>query len=115
MSDHSASPARPVSLFTIVFVLLLLSAFLLLARYFYRPSTAMPFAVSAENYSTEKDAQWRATAESRRKALAELHQNQAKQLGSYGWVDKNAGKVHLPIDRAMELTAKQYGAGNAKK
>ena len=24
-------------------------------------------------------------------------------LGSYGWADKNAGKVRLPIDRAVDL------------
>ena len=115
MSDYSASPARPVSLFTIVFVLLLLSAFLLIARYFYRPSTVAPFAQSAENYTTDKDAQWRATSENRRKTLTELRETQAKQLTAYGWADKNAGKVHLPIDRAMELTAQQYGANSAKK
>lgn len=110
MSDYSASPARPVSLFTIVFVMLLLSALLLIARYFYRPATNVPHAAAVENYPAEKDAQWRATAEQRRQALTELRASQAKQLGSYGWADKNAGKVQLPIDRAMELTAKQYGA-----
>jgi hypothetical protein len=28
-----------------------------------------------------------------------------KQLGSYGWVDRKAGVVRIPIDRAMELSA----------
>jgi len=27
----------------------------------------------------------------------------AKQLGSYGWVDRKAGTIHIPIERAMEL------------
>ncbi len=27
------------------------------------------------------------------------------RLGSYGWVDRHAGVVHLPIDRAMQLVA----------
>jgi len=27
------------------------------------------------------------------------------RLGSYGWVDKRAGVVRIPIERAMELTA----------
>jgi hypothetical protein len=26
-----------------------------------------------------------------------------ERLGSYGWVDRQAGVVHLPIDRAMQL------------
>jgi hypothetical protein len=29
-----------------------------------------------------------------------------ERLGSYGWVDRKAGVVHLPIERAMELSAK---------
>ena len=28
-----------------------------------------------------------------------------ERLGSYGWVDRKAGVVHVPIDRAMELSA----------
>ena len=28
-----------------------------------------------------------------------------ERLGSFGWVDRDAGIVHLPIDRAMELVA----------
>ncbi len=28
-------------------------------------------------------------------------------LSSYGWVDKDAGIVRIPIDRAIELTAEQ--------
>lgn len=30
-----------------------------------------------------------------------------KRLNSYGWVDQNAGVVHIPIDRAMQLIAQQ--------
>jgi hypothetical protein len=29
-----------------------------------------------------------------------------ERLRSYGWVDRGAGVVHVPIDRAMELVAK---------
>lgn len=110
MSDHPASPARPVSLFTIVFLLVLFAAFLLVVRYFYQPSTTLPNTVAAENYPKEKDAQWRATAEDRRKALVETRTAQQKQLTTYAWIDQQAGKVQLPIDRAMELTAQHYGA-----
>jgi hypothetical protein len=28
----------------------------------------------------------------------------AKALTTYGWIDKNKGVAHIPIDRAMELT-----------
>jgi hypothetical protein len=30
-----------------------------------------------------------------------------QELHSYGWVDQNAGIVHIPIDRAMQLLAQQ--------
>jgi hypothetical protein len=40
----------------------------------------------------------------------------APQAGSkqpnqnYGWVDRNAGIVHIPVEQAMELTAKRLSA-----
>jgi hypothetical protein len=30
-----------------------------------------------------------------------------RTLNSFGWVDRNRGIVHIPIDRAMELVAKE--------
>jgi hypothetical protein len=33
-----------------------------------------------------------------------LKQGQNERLDSYGWVDKADGIVHIPIDRAIELT-----------
>ncbi len=33
---------------------------------------------------------------------------QEKLLNSYGWVDKEAGMVHMPIDEAMKLTVEEY-------
>jgi hypothetical protein len=35
-----------------------------------------------------------------------LRQGQGERLQSYGWADKETGVVHIPIDRAMELTQK---------
>ena len=36
--------------------------------------------------------------------LAKVRQQWNQRLNSYGWLDQNAGKVHIPIERAMELT-----------
>jgi hypothetical protein len=33
-----------------------------------------------------------------------------KRLGSYGWVDKTKGLIHIPIDKAMEQVVSQAGA-----
>ena len=39
-----------------------------------------------------------------REDLAALRTREDATLSSYGWVDRNAGVVRIPIDRAMELT-----------
>jgi len=37
------------------------------------------------------------------KDLFQLRQDENEKLNSYGWVDKDGGVTHLPIDRAMEV------------
>jgi len=37
---------------------------------------------------------------------AEWRQHQVERLGSWGWVDRKAGTVHEPIDRAMARVAR---------
>ena len=39
-----------------------------------------------------------------REDLADLLAKEDARLTSYGWVDKNAGVVRIPIDEAMKLT-----------
>jgi len=35
--------------------------------------------------------------------IQQLHAQEEQTLSTYGWVDKKAGVVRIPIDRAMEL------------
>jgi hypothetical protein len=35
--------------------------------------------------------------------LAKLRDAEEADLRSYGWIDRNSGTVHIPIDRAMQL------------
>ena len=42
-----------------------------------------------------------------RTELSPFRYMEEEQLNSYGWVDQNAGVVHIPIDRAMELVAQR--------
>ncbi len=37
--------------------------------------------------------------------LAEVHKEADKALGSYGWVNKEKGVVHIPIERAMQAAS----------
>ena len=39
-----------------------------------------------------------------RQDLADLRANEDELLRTYGWVDKNAGVIRIPIDAAMKLT-----------
>ena len=108
MSDNNVMPARPVSLFTIVFLFAIFAAFLLVIRWFYHPPASPAFVGTPDNLS--KDLQWRSDRESRRKALADLQEAESKKAAAYGWVDQKAGVVQLPIERAMELTGHDLAA-----
>ena len=108
MSDSSNTPARPVSLLTILFLLAIFASFLLVIRWFYHPVTTPAFVGTAENLS--KDAEWRGSRDSRRKVLQEIRATEAKKASGYAWVDQSAGVVQLPIERAMELTVESYRA-----
>jgi hypothetical protein len=108
MSDFPATPARPVSLFTIVFLFAVFAAFLLVIRYFYHPTTTSAFNATPDNMS--KDAQWKSNSSTRRQVLKDLRETETNQAGKYGWVDQKAGVVQLPIERAMELTARDLSS-----
>jgi len=49
-------------------------------------------------------------AKAREEKLKTLREADAKQLMTYGWIDKNKGVVHLPIERAMELTVTEFSS-----
>ncbi len=37
----------------------------------------------------------------------QMRETEAQRLHSYGWVDRQAGTAHIPIDRAMDLLAQR--------
>ena len=43
--------------------------------------------------------------------LKQLRELEQTQLEGYAWVDRASGKVHIPIERAMELLAARSGQG----
>lgn len=108
MSDTTANSPRPVALITTLFIFALAATGWFVVSRYYQPAAALSQDVAAENLP--KELAWKATPATRKQALTELREKQAKQATSYAWVDKNAGVVQLPIDRAMQLTAAQYGS-----
>jgi hypothetical protein len=42
-----------------------------------------------------------------RTEIGEFRLQEEQQLDTYGWVDQQAGVVHIPIERAMQLLVKQ--------
>lgn len=49
------------------------------------------------------------------KDLQELRAAEDKLLTTYGWVDKNAGTVRIPIARAMDLLAERGAQAGAAR
>ena len=56
-----------------------------------------------------------------RTELNDIRLREENILSTYGWVDQNAGTVHIPIDRAIDLLAqrglpvRQQQQGNAAR
>ncbi len=54
--------------------------------------------------ASRKDHYEESRAQKRMDNLKTLHEADAKALSGYAWVDKAKGTVHIPIERAMQLT-----------
>lgn len=96
-------PARAPVLFIFfmaVFVpLCLWASWLLLVTLWEEvPGPPSPFADDAVSRPSTPQLQVAPEAD-----LAELNQRMEQQLQGVGWVDQAAGRVHLPIERAMQL------------
>jgi len=108
MSDSYAHSPRPVALITTLFIFAVVATGWVLVSRLYDPTSTSPQNAVAENLP--KELAWKATPATRKQALGELREKHAQQAISYAWIDKNTGVVQLPIERAMQLTAAQYGS-----
>ena len=106
MTEAPAPSPRPVSLVAVIAIFVLLSPFWYVAHKVYLHHRA-PAPQNQAPDNLPKDMAWRATPADRRAYLADLRDKQSKQAGSYGWIDKKAGVVQLPIERAMEIIVKE--------
>ncbi len=98
MSDTPANFSFPhrTPVFTAVLVLVCFAAFAWLAGRLYTPRAAVVTPVEGV-----------LSPAARKQRLADLRQKEADAAG-YAWIDQQAGTVRLPIDRAIELTARDH-------
>lgn len=118
--DHERKDVDVIALFTIVLILLLSCVVIFflvtgMMHYFklHEPSKTagqanIPMARSAEFPAPRLEVRPGAT-------LAELRAAEDADLNSYGSINRDAGTVHIPIDRAMQLIVERglpdVGAG----
>ena len=96
MSDSTnfSFPHR-TPVFTALIVIVCFAAFVWLARKVYTPHAYTVQAVEGVR-----------TPDDRKKLLAEHRTKEQAEAASYAWIDQKAGIVRLPVDRAIELTAR---------
>ena len=97
MSDSSYSFPHRTPVFTAVIVLLAFASFAYLALKIYVPHAATVDKIEGVR-----------TPDDRKSLLVEHQTKEIAAATSYGWVDQNAGVVRLPLDRAIELTVRDY-------
>lgn len=51
--------------------------------------------------------------EGREATTPSSREKQRAHLERYGWVERDAGRVHIPIERAMDLVVREHADGTA--
>jgi len=110
-SGHEVSDINPkrvamvgLALATVIAVSLLVTYGLF--YYFYRGETRTRPLPSPLSYSREPTPEPRLSVEPG-KDLKILRSEEDAMLKSYGWIDRDKGVVHIPIDRAIEILAER--------
>jgi hypothetical protein len=107
---HETSDANIVGVFAFGGALIVAAVIIhlvvwVLFRYFddraaRRETPEFPLAIAQENRLPPEPR----LQTNPRQDLADLRAKEDRTLTTYGWVDKNAGVVRIPIDKAIELT-----------
>jgi len=108
---HLPNP-RPVSTLAVAAIFALLSLYGAITLRVLAPDTpTAPQDQAPDNLPRDLEWSWKATPAMRQAYLTGLRRRQADQALSYGWVDRKEGVVQVPVARAMELIAREYGGG----
>ena len=98
--DEHGSTVNPTALavvflamiFGVIFVLLILTAYFNNYTYTYKAQLKEGVPEARAIFETERT-------------------NSATRLASYGWIDRDAGTVHTPIENAYDAVVAQYAEG----
>jgi hypothetical protein len=106
--DHERKDVDVISLFTIVLMLFVSCVVIFLVvtimMHYFKSNEPSKTAGQANIPATHAEEFPRPRLEIRPGAsLAELRAAEDVDLNSYGWIDRNAGTVRIPIDHAMQL------------
>jgi hypothetical protein len=109
------SPATVLRWGAGIFVLLILAAtamWLLLGRYDRELAAESPAPSPLAGYGPQEPPEPRLQVDPATD-IARLRATEQQQLDGFGWVDRQAGTVRIPIERAMQLLAERRGSGGA--
>ncbi len=110
-ASASSAPARSSLALTIGVVLvcfLVFAGIVLVTLRVSKPTTTVDLS------KIDQADQWKYTVEGRAARLAENRGREQTAATTYDWVDKPAGVVRLPIERAMELVVAEQGRPAAR-
>jgi hypothetical protein len=106
--EHTDAHVRPMVRFALWLVVSAIIVHVGLAAMYWLLVREATERVDSQRYPLAVNTPARLPAEPRlqqfpRNELYDFRTKEEQQLRSYGWVDKNAGTVHIPIDDAMRL------------
>ena len=106
--EHTDAHVAPMVRFAIWLVISAIIVHVGLAAMYWLLVRESTERVDTQRYPLAVNTPPRLPAEPRlqqfpRNELYDFRTKENQQLHSYGWVDKNAGTVHIPIDDAMRL------------
>ena len=106
--EHTDAHVAPMVRFAIWLVISAIIVHVGLAAMYWLLVRESTERVDTQRYPLAVNTPPRLPAEPRlqqfpRNELYDFRMRENQQLHSYGWVDKNAGTVHIPIDDAMRL------------
>jgi len=106
--EHTDAHVSPMVQFAIWLVISAVIVHVGLAAMYWLLIRESTERVDTQRYPLAANTPTRLPAEPRlqqfpRNELYDFRAKETQQLDSYGWVDKNAGTVHIPIDDAMRL------------